>query len=132
MKKVDRLEQSILIKASIVINYALDDVPKGHQKNQNPFGVINELVSGVAQSSAKISPNPGVFKRIAVVLNLHRLLVFRHNDLGFGLQRAQRLGVGEALRFLAVDAIDCFDVAGKSFDVALQFVFVRMAGIGVQ
>ena len=40
--------------------------------------------------------------------------------------------MGEALRFFAVDADDFLDVAGKFFDVALQFIFVRVAGIGVE
>ena len=40
--------------------------------------------------------------------------------------------MGEALRFFAMDADDFLDVAGNFFDVILQFIFVRMAGIGVE
>lgn len=65
-------------------------------------------------------------------LNLHDLLVFRHDDLRLRHHRTQGFGVGEALRLFAVDADDLFDVAGKFFDVALQFIFVRVAGIGVE
>ena len=32
--------------------------------------------------------------------NLHTLLVFRHDDLGFRFHRAQRFQVGDALEFL--------------------------------
>jgi len=40
--------------------------------------------------------------------------------------------VGEALGFLAVDAEHAADVAGESLDVLFQFIFVRVAGIGVE
>ncbi len=60
-------------------------------------------------------------------LNLQHLLVCRHDDLSLGFHRAQSFRVGEALRFFAMDADDFFDVAGKLFDVALQFIFVRVA-----
>ena len=65
-------------------------------------------------------------------LNLHHLFVCRHDDFGFRFHRAQGFRVGEALRFFAVDADDFLDVAGKFFDVALQFIFVRVAGISVE
>src|ERR1035437_1240695 len=50
-------------------------------------------------------------------LNLHGLLVFRHDDLGVGFHAAQGLGVREALRFFAVDADDLLEVAGDFLDV---------------
>ena len=63
--------------------------------------------------------------------NLHGLQVFRDDDLGIGFHGAQGFGVGKALGFFAVDAEDAFDVAGQFLDVALQFVLIRMTGIGV-
>ena len=40
--------------------------------------------------------------------------------------------MGQALRFFAVDAEDLFEVAGHFLNVAPQFVFVGMAGVGVE
>ena len=76
----------------------------------------------------RIPPGLNGFKK----LHLHYLLVCRHDDFGFWFHCAQGFRVREALRFFSVDADDFFDVAGKFFDVALQFIFVRVAGIGVE
>jgi len=52
-------------------------------------------------------------------LNFHRLLVFRHDDLGGGFHGAQGLGMGKALRLFTVDAKDFADVAGELLHVML-------------
>ena len=40
--------------------------------------------------------------------------------------------MGQALRLLAVDAEDFFEIAGDIFHITFQFVLVGMAGIGVE
>jgi hypothetical protein len=47
------------------------------------------------------------------VSNLHELRVFRHDDFGFRLHRAQGFVAGWVLRLLAVEADNFLEVAGK-------------------
>ena len=63
--------------------------------------------------------------------NRRRLLVFGHEHFRLRFHPAQCFPESHCLRFFAVDDENLLDVAGQSVDVAPQFIFVRVAGKGV-